>query len=148
MLCSDGKASPSSRSGEISNRFPLLQKPHHSLDSHVPSRSASADGVRTALRDQRIEVPGLGMVCFDVAYGGAFYAFVEAETLDLRLVADDYARLIDCGRRIKHAVMANFPIEHPFEKDLSFLYGTIFTGPAMELSKSRSSDRMMPSFPK
>ena len=41
-----------------------------------------------------------------------------------------YSRLIDCGRRIKHAVMAQFPIEHPFESDLSFLYGTIFTAPA------------------
>jgi proline racemase len=26
--------------------------------------------------------------------------------------------------------MAAVPIEHPFESDLSFLYGTIFTGPA------------------
>jgi trans-L-3-hydroxyproline dehydratase len=26
--------------------------------------------------------------------------------------------------------MANFSIKHPFEQELSFLYGTIFTGPA------------------
>jgi len=26
--------------------------------------------------------------------------------------------------------MAKFPIRHPFEEDLSFLYGTIFTGPS------------------
>jgi proline racemase len=35
-------------------------------------------------------------------------------------------------RRIKLAVMEAFTIEHPFEKDLSFLYGTIFTGPAQQ----------------
>jgi len=40
--------------------------------------------------------------------------------------------LIDYGRRIKHAVMENFSIEHPFEQELSFLYGAIFTGPALE----------------
>jgi trans-L-3-hydroxyproline dehydratase len=27
--------------------------------------------------------------------------------------------------------MSNFPITHPVEADLSFLYGTIFTGPAL-----------------
>jgi trans-L-3-hydroxyproline dehydratase len=85
------------------------------------------------LRDQSVEVPGLGLVHFDVAYGGAFYAFVDAEPLGLSLTAQDYSRLIDYGRRIKQAVASNYSIEHPFENDLSFLYGTIFTGPAMEL---------------
>lgn len=80
------------------------------------------------LRDQAVDVPGIGRVKFDVAYGGAFYAFVEAEPLGLKMDATDYNRLIDYGRRIKHAVMDNFPIKHPFEEDLSFLYGTIFTG--------------------
>jgi trans-L-3-hydroxyproline dehydratase len=81
------------------------------------------------LRDQTVEVPGLGLVRFDVAYGGAFYAFVAAEPLGLSLCADDYSRLIDYGRRIKHAVASKFSIKHPFEDDLSFLYGTIFIGP-------------------
>jgi proline racemase len=84
------------------------------------------------LRDKVVEVPGIGRVRFDVAYGGAFYAFVEAEPLGLVLAPDGYDRLIDYGRRIKRAVMAGFPIEHPFEKALSFLYGTIFTGRARD----------------
>jgi trans-L-3-hydroxyproline dehydratase len=33
---------------------------------------------------------------------------------------------------IKHAIMAARPIPHPFEADLSFLYGTIFIGPPQE----------------
>src|SRR5213078_737432 len=41
-------------------------------------------------------------------------------------------RLIDYGRRIKRAVASNFSIAHPFEAELSFLYGTIFTGPASD----------------
>jgi trans-L-3-hydroxyproline dehydratase len=83
------------------------------------------------LRDAQVEVPGIGQVRFDVAYGGAFYAFVEAEPLGLTLTPDHYHQLIDYGRRIKRAVMAGFPIGHPFEPELSFLYGTIFTGPAI-----------------
>jgi proline racemase len=84
------------------------------------------------LRDQQVEVPGLATVQFDVAYGGAFYAFVDSESLGLRLTAEDYPRLIDYGRRIKQAVTANFSIAHPFEAELSFLYGTIFTGAAAD----------------
>lgn len=81
------------------------------------------------LRDKRVDVPGIGPVRFDVAFGGAFYALVEASGVGLRLDATDYPRLIDYGRRIKAAVASAFPIEHPFEAELGFLYGTIFTGP-------------------
>jgi proline racemase len=86
------------------------------------------------LRGQRVDVPEIGSVAFDVAYGGAFYAFVEANDLGLELEPEQFNRLIDYGRRIKHAVMEQFPITHPFEADLSFLYGTIFTGPARDPS--------------
>ena len=82
------------------------------------------------LRGQQVEVAGLGLVEFDVAYGGAFYAFVNAPALGLQLEAGNFNRLIECGRLIKQAVMATVTIKHPFEDDLSFLYGTIFLGPA------------------
>ncbi|MCK4766202.1 MAG: proline racemase family protein [Candidatus Aminicenantes bacterium] len=83
-------------------------------------------------QDQVVDVPGIGKVTFDIAFGGAFYAFCNAEDLGLGLGAADYDRLIDYGRRIKYAVMENFEIEHPFEEDLGFLYGTIFIGPAQD----------------
>ena len=86
------------------------------------------------LRDQRVEVQGIGVVKFDIAYGGAFYAFVNAESVGLTLEPENFNRIIDYGRRIKHAVMDQFSITHPFEPDLSFLYGTIFTGPPHEPS--------------
>ncbi len=79
-------------------------------------------------QNEKVEVPGLGRIIFDVAYGGAFYAFVEAGPLGLQLDEKQYHKLIDAGRRIKKAVMENFEINHPFEEDLSFLYGIIFTG--------------------
>ena len=86
------------------------------------------------LRDQRVEVQGIGLVAFDIAYGGAFYAFVDAEAVGLKLEPENFNRIIDYGRQIKHAVMTNFSITHPFEPDLSFLYGTIFTGPPRDPS--------------
>ena len=84
------------------------------------------------LEDAVVEVPGIGTVQFDVAYGGAFYAFVNADELGIGLEEKDYNQLIDWGRRIKYAVMEKFPISHPYEPDLSFLYGTIFTGAPLD----------------
>ena len=84
------------------------------------------------LHDREVEVKGIGKVTIDVAYGGAFYAFVDASSLGIQLHSCDYNLLIDYGRRIKHAVSGKFDIKHPFEEDLSFLYGTIFTGKAQQ----------------
>jgi len=86
------------------------------------------------LRDQRVDVEGIGAVEFDIAYGGAFYAFVNAQRVGLQLTPEHFDQIIDYGRRIKRAVMNNFPIKHPFEDDPSFLYGTIFTAPALDPS--------------
>ena len=79
--------------------------------------------------DGEVEVPGVGTVRYDLAFGGAFYAYVQAEPLGLPLRPENLRQLIDVGMRIKRAVMAARPVQHPFEEDLSFLYGTIFTGP-------------------
>lgn len=89
------------------------------------------------LRDEVIDVPEIGKIKFDVAFGGAFYAFCDADQLGLKMDESDYNRLIDYGRKIKYAVMNNYEIKHPFEEDLSFLYGTIFTGKAYN-SKNHS----------
>lgn len=86
------------------------------------------------LRDEQVDIDGIGRVRFDIAYGGAFYAFVSAEDVGLELVPENLHPLIAYGRLIKNAVMSQFSITHPLEADLSFLYGTIFTGPAHEAS--------------
>jgi trans-L-3-hydroxyproline dehydratase len=82
--------------------------------------------------DQVVDVPGVGEVRYDVAFGGAFYAFCQAEEVGVGLSGDDFRQLIDVGMRIKVAVMESLPIRHPFEEDLGFLYGTIFVGEAHE----------------
>jgi proline racemase len=82
--------------------------------------------------DQTVEVPGLGRVRYDIAFGGAFYAFVQAEDVGLTCTPEDFRSLIGKGIAIKRAVMADRPIPHPFEPDLSFLYGTIFIGPPLD----------------
>lgn len=82
------------------------------------------------INDEAVNVPGLGIVKFDIAYGGAFYAFCDADKLKVKLDKSNYYKLIDYGKKIKLAVMKSFAVLHPYEQDLSFLYGIIFTGKA------------------
>jgi proline racemase len=80
--------------------------------------------------DQAMEVPGWGRVRFDLAFGGAFYAYVDAGSLGLRCIPRECGRLVEAGMAIKRAIASSRAIRHPFEPDLGFLYGTIFVAPA------------------
>lgn len=76
--------------------------------------------------DAEVDVPGIGRVTYDLAFGGAFYAFVNAGDLDLECTPEYVSDLVEKGRQIKKAIMASRQIVHPFEEKLGFLYGTIF----------------------
>jgi trans-L-3-hydroxyproline dehydratase len=84
--------------------------------------------------DETVEVPGLGQIKYDLAFGGAFYAYVKASDAEVTCLPDDYDNLIRKGRQIKNAIAKSRPVAHPFEEELSFLYGTIFTGPTVSES--------------
>jgi trans-L-3-hydroxyproline dehydratase len=88
---------------------------------NVPSYVYALDG--------SVEVPGIGPVRYDVAFGGAFYAYCQAADLGVGLGSGDFRRLIEVGTAVKHAVTESLSIRHPFEEDLGFLYGTIVVGP-------------------
>lgn len=81
--------------------------------------------------DEYVEVPGLGRIRYDIAFGGAFYAFVEAQDVGVDMTARDFRTMIEKGMAVKHAVMQSREIRHPLEPELSFLYGTIFVGPPL-----------------
>lgn len=80
--------------------------------------------------NQTIEIPNYGKIIYDLAYGGAFYAYVDLQKnkFDFELSTESYQDLIRVGMDIKNNIVkSGTSIEHPYEEDLSFLYGTIFT---------------------
>jgi trans-L-3-hydroxyproline dehydratase len=89
--------------------------------------------------DLEVEVPGLGRVRGTVAFGGAFYMYVDARPLGLEIEPGNHTRLIDAGMRIKRAVMERHRIVHPAgDPDLNFLYGTILHQPGTPPVHSRN----------
>jgi trans-L-3-hydroxyproline dehydratase len=82
------------------------------------------------MSNQSIDIEGLGVIKYDIAYGGAFYAFCDAKDWNLKLNASHYNEIIAAGKKMKNAVTCQTVIRHPVEPDLGFLYGVIFTSPA------------------
>ena len=79
--------------------------------------------------DASVDVPGLGEVGYDLAFGGAFYAVVDAERERMPL---DAPSLVAAGRAVKEAISTSRDIDHPDDPDLGFLYGVIFSASAAE----------------
>lgn len=65
----------------------------------------------------------------DIAFGGAFYAIVDAEAAGIPVDAARLPELRRLGTEIKAAVERARQIVHPLDPDLKGLYGVIFTAP-------------------
>ena len=101
----------------------------HIADGQVSSVAFRNVPSFVAGMDRTVEVPGLEQVRYDLAFGGAFYAYVAADELGISIEPSSTSRLIDAGRGIKQALIDSGPIDHPVEPGLGFLYGVIFVAP-------------------
>jgi proline racemase len=66
--------------------------------------------------NKEVDVPGIGKILLDVAYGGNVYAILPADSAGIEIRPDNARKIIDAGRRIKAAVNDQVKIRHP-EKD-------------------------------
>jgi proline racemase len=67
--------------------------------------------------DKVVEVPQLGPVKVDVAYGGMFYVLSEAAPLGLRLTPDEGRDIVWISEMIKAAVQEQLPVVHPTQSE-------------------------------
>ncbi len=112
-----------------------MDVPSGFIKSYAKVKNGQVTGVRfenvpsfVQSLDTKIDVPGIGEINYDLAFGGAFYAFVDVAQLGLDCTSKYQNQLIETGIKIKHAVMDSVKMVHPLEPDMNFLYGTIFTG--------------------
>lgn len=80
-------------------------------------------------RDLEVSTRSAGPVLVDVAFGGAFYAYLEASAVGLVVGRDPLERFRRLGDEIKRSVLEAVEVVHPLEPELKGLYGTIFSGP-------------------
>jgi proline racemase len=79
--------------------------------------------------DAAVEVPGLGTVTVDIAYGGMFFAITEAGALGLSLTPDNGRELVRVGEMIKAAAKEQLPVVHPDNDRIAGVTMTMFSGP-------------------
>jgi len=77
-------------------------------------------------QDMQVELAMYGQISCDIAFGGAYYAFVDADTIDLNLTPDNYQQIVMLGKAIKEQVNTQYQPHHPQDDALGFLYGVIF----------------------
>ena len=88
---------------------------------NVPSFCTALDAI--------VEVPDVGTLRVDVAYGGAWCAFVDATALGFEIVPDEARALGELGEKIRPHATEQLAIEHPLEEALSYLSFVVFVAP-------------------
>jgi proline racemase len=79
--------------------------------------------------DRKIEVPHLGTVTVDVAYGGMFYAIADARAFGLTLTPDEGRDIVRITEMIKAAAREQLPVTHPEEPGFSGISIAQLSGP-------------------
>ncbi|MDR0278759.1 MAG: proline racemase family protein [Paucimonas sp.] len=82
--------------------------------------------------DQFIEVPGLGSLKVDVAYGGMIYVLADAQALGFGILPDEAAALVEVGEQIKAAAAEQLPAVHPEQPEIHTINQTLFAGPVRD----------------
>jgi proline racemase len=90
-------------------------------------------------REVMIETPSFGKLTVDIAFGGAFYAYLSGEEVGLQIHPDNYRQLIQLGDEVKKAVMSVTNVQHPLESELNQLYGTIIDGTPRDLTSTQAN---------
>ena len=89
--------------------------------------------------DATIEVPTIGRVTVDVAWGGMFYVIADAEPLGLELVPDRAREITRVGEMVKAAAREQLPAVHPENPAISGVTIGVISGPPSRPDATRKN---------
>jgi proline racemase len=116
----------------------------------IPIRAEVANGKVTGVTfenvpafavhlDAELEVPTLGRVVVDVAYGGMFYVIAEAEQFDLKLVPEEGRAIARIGAMLTAAAREQLPVKHPENPAIAGVSISQLSGPPSHPDASRKN---------
>jgi proline racemase len=134
--------------GMLPMREPLTELTLEAPAGLIHVQAACADGKVTrvtfrnvpafaAYLDAVIEVPHLGPVTVDVAYGGMFYVIADAEPLGVRLVPEEGREIVRVSEMIKAAAREQLPVIHPENPGFAGITIAQLSGPPLDPANHR-----------
>ncbi len=94
--------------------------------------------------DQVVDVPGLGEVRYDIAYGGNFYAFVRLDDLGIAFERSEKQRMLDAGLAIMEAINDQNPVAHPENPEIDVCHHVYLEAPGSTAQHSRHAMAIHP----
>ena len=124
--------------GQIPMTEPVSRFTLDTASGLVEVEAECADGVCHAVRlrlagcyadqlDAELDVEGIGRIRVDIAFGGIFYALVDAASIGLEIRPENARRLVTAGSAIHRAVNARLDIAHPDYPGLEGISYVMFT---------------------
>ncbi|MGE0931999.1 4-hydroxyproline epimerase [Peijinzhouia sedimentorum] len=85
-----------------------------------------------AAENLQVECPDLGLLTFDVAYGGNFYAIIDAQENFAGLENYSADKLISWSREIRSRINVGHKFVHPMDPSISGLSHILWTGKVID----------------
>jgi proline racemase len=79
--------------------------------------------------DVPVQIPGLGRINVDIAFGGNFFALVDAQELGVAVDPLNTRQLVTLGLLIRDCVNEQVQVQHPLEKHINKVELTEITAP-------------------
>jgi proline racemase len=110
--------------GMVSMREPVTELVLESPAGLIPVRADCANGKVTQVifqnvpafathLDFELDVPHLGKVTVDIAWGGMFYVIADAQQLDIEITPQNGAKIARLGAMLRAAASQQMPVVHP-----------------------------------
>ena len=150
-----GAATVLVETGRVPVREPVtvvrLDTPAGLVEAHVNvedgrARSVALRGVPSFLlwTEREVEVPELGTVRYDMAFGGNFYAMLPAASVGLEVAPERAEELIASGLAIMRAIAAAEPPAHPGDPRITGCRHVIFHAPGRDGADARNATAIHP----
>jgi proline racemase len=95
-------------------------------------------------RDRSVAVDGLGDVAYDMAFGGNFYAIVDAAAVGLSVDPARSDELVEGGLAVMAAIDATDPPVHPEDPRIAGCHHVVFHEPGRDGAHARAATSIHP----
>lgn len=114
-------------------------------DGHAESVTIRNVPSFAAALEQVVEVPGMGDVRYDMAYGGNFYAIAELDQTGVPFGPEHAGRLMSFGLALLDAIEAAPPV-HPLEPGIHGCHHAQLVAPGSDATRSRHAMVIRPGY--